>query len=566
MQAFKDLGLNDDLIQGITQLGFEVPTPVQAAVIPAALQTSTDFIALAQTGTGKTAAFGLPLLQHIDPNLRKVQALVLCPTRELCIQVAGDLVDYSQFAHQYKVVAVYGGASIDLQIKSLRAGAQIIVATPGRLIDLIERRAVNLEAMARLVLDEADEMLNMGFKEALDTILASATQKKSVWLFSATMSNEIRRIASNYMENPVEINVGGKRNQANENIEHTYYLCRPDDRYATLKRLVDAHPGIYGLIFCRTKADTKEIADQMTRDGYNSDALHGDLSQSDRDRVMSRFREGSLQLLIATDVAARGIDVDGISHVIHYGLPDDVEVYTHRSGRTGRAGKKGTSVLIVTTKFEPRIREIERITKSTVKRLPIPSGEQVCQQQLMQIVNNIKEIEVREEEIAPFMEQINEQLAELTKEELIARFASVEFNRFLSYYKNSIDLNIYPKLAKKRFGDSERSDSRSSERFRRVFVNIGEMDGVTPRDFLRVMSRKIGIEAENIGQIEVKKSFMHFDVDHAFFEQAKTGLQQLDVNGRKVRVDDATSSSRDTYGGTGGGSRHGKDDKKRKRR
>ena len=357
MSSFKELGLDDDLLEGITSMGFETPTPVQELVIPVALTTDEDIIALAQTGTGKTAAFGLPLLQRIDPKDHGVHALILCPTRELCVQVASDLEKYAEFARQYKVVAVYGGASIETQIRQIKAGAQIIVATPGRLMDLLTRKAVRLDAVERVVLDEADEMLNMGFKEAVDFILGAALNRKSIWLFSATMPDAVRSIAKDYMNNPQELSTG-KRNQINENIEHQYYVCRADDRYATLKRVVDANPGIYGLIFVRTKVEAKEVAEQMIRDGYNSDALHGDLAQADRDRVMQRFRENNLQLLIATDVAARGLDVQNISHVINYGLPDEIEVYTHRSGRTGRAGKTGISISIVTPKYEEKVLQI----------------------------------------------------------------------------------------------------------------------------------------------------------------------------------------------------------------
>jgi ATP-dependent RNA helicase DeaD len=534
MHEFQSFGLQEDLLKGIAELGFSTPTPVQALVIPTALTSQSDIVALAQTGTGKTAAFGLPLLQLIDPTERAVQALVLCPTRELCVQVASDLANYSKFAQQYKIVPVYGGASIDRQITQLKS-AHIVVATPGRLIDLLERRALRLDSLRRLVLDEADEMLNMGFKDDLDTILASATNKKSVWLFSATMSHEVRSIANNYMTSPIELQAG-KRNQVNENIEHRYYVCRSDDRYLTLKRIVDAQPGIFGLIFCRTKAETKEIADQMTRDGYNSDALHGDLSQSDRDRVMNRFREGALQLLIATDVAARGIDVDGISHVIHYGFPDDIEVYTHRSGRTGRAGKTGVSVAIVSSKFEHRAREIERMAKITMARHDIPSGEVVCEQQLLHIIHNIHKTEVQTAEIQPFMPQILAELEDLTKEELIARFCSVEFNRFLSYYKNAPDLN----MGSRRRTSIDGGAGGNNSGLQRIFVNIGELDGVDKKTFMRFLTHDAGVPAQAIGSVDIKKAYMHFDIAAEYFPATKTALLQLQFNGRTIRVDDAT--------------------------
>jgi ATP-dependent RNA helicase DeaD len=540
MTAFKNLGIDDDLLQGIEALGFETPTPVQELVIPTALQSDDDIIALAQTGTGKTAAFGLPLLQRIDPSERGIQALIMCPTRELCVQVANDLVNYSQFAHQYKVVAVYGGAGIEGQIRQIKAGAQIIVATPGRLMDLMTRKAVRLDRVQRVVLDEADEMLNMGFKEAIDFILGAAEERESIWLFSATMPDEVRSIAANYMENPKEISTG-KRNQTNENIEHIYYVCRADDRYAALKRVVDAHPGIYALIFCRTKIEAKEIAEQMIRDGYNSDALHGDLAQADRDRVMQRFREGNLQLLIATDVAARGLDVSNISHVINYGLPDEIEVYTHRSGRTGRAGRTGVSISIITPKFEERIRLIERKTKATITKKSIPTGIEVCEQQLYQIVNNIHNQEVHHEEIEPYMARITEELKDLSKEELIKRFASVEFNRFLAYYRNAPDINVYPKGDKRGASARPVAGSGGSGQMTRLFANVGDMDGVTKKDFIKLLSRTFGVPTQAIGHIDLNRAYMHFDLDAAYINVVRQGLSEFTINGRRIRVDDASA-------------------------
>jgi ATP-dependent RNA helicase DeaD len=540
MNAFQNLGIADDLLQGIVALGFETPTPVQEAVIPIALEGDTDIIALANTGTGKTAAFGLPLLQRIDPKERSVQALIMCPTRELCVQVASDLENYSKFAHQYKVVAVYGGAGIEGQIRQIKAGAQIVVATPGRLMDMMSRKAIRMDAIQRVVLDEADEMLNMGFKEAIDFILAAATDRKSIWLFSATMPNEVRSIAANYMEKPRELTVGGK-NQTNANIEHQYYVCRPDDRYAALKRVVDANPGIYALIFCRTRAETKEVAEQMIRDGYNSDALHGDLGQSDRDRVMQRFRENNLQLLIATDVAARGLDVSNISHVINYGLPDEIEVYTHRSGRTGRAGKTGVSITIITPKFEDRIAQIERKTKAKVTKLSLPTGMEVCEQQLFHIIRGIHEQEVHYAEIEPFMEKIQDELKDLTKEELIKRFASVEFNRFLSYYRNAPDINVYPRGDKR--GIRPQSTGVSSGQMQRLFVNVGEMDGVGKKEFIQLLSRNFGVPSSGIGHIDMNRAYMHFDLDNAYITVVRQGLSEFTINGRRIRVDDASASN-----------------------
>jgi ATP-dependent RNA helicase DeaD len=579
MILFKQLGLNDDLLKGIEELGFQTPTPVQELVIPTALTSTQDIVALAQTGTGKTAAFGLPLLQLIDPSVRGVQALILCPTRELCVQVSSDLVNYSKYAHQYKATAVYGGASIDTQIRQLRAGTNIVVATPGRLVDLIERGAIDLGKVRRFVLDEADEMLNMGFKDALDIILAAAENKESVWLFSATMSGEVRHIAKNYMNTPLELGVG-RRNQTNENIEHVYYVCRPDDKYSALKRIVDSNPGIFGLIFCRTKIDTKEIAEQMTRDGYNSDALHGDLSQNDRDRVMNRFREGTLQLLIATDVAARGIDVNDITHVINYGLPDDIEVYTHRSGRTGRAGKKGTSISIITPKYEDRIRDIERMTKAKFLRLPIPSGVEVCEKQLMHIIKNVHDAEVKDSEIEPFLPAIYEELKDLTKEDLIKRFASLEFNRFLSYYKDAFDLN--PSQRRRPMMDNNRGDFRDNRdnrdsrpafqpqnngQYQRFFVNIGEMDGINKKDFINLLANDFNVPFSAVGRIDIKKSYMHFDIEPQYGEKVARGFSGSQMGGRKVRIDSATEkagefSEKKPYDRP----KFGFDDKKKKRK
>jgi ATP-dependent RNA helicase DeaD len=551
MNEFKELGLREDLLKGIEELGFQSPTPVQALVIPTALVSSADIVALAQTGTGKTAAFGLPLLQLIDPTVRGIQGLILCPTRELCMQVAQDLANFSKFAHQYKVTPVYGGASIDTQIRQIKAGTQIIVATPGRLIDLINRGAVHLDQTKRLVLDEADEMLNMGFKDDLDTILSSCSNRQSTWLFSATMSNEVRHIARNYMQDPMELSVGN-RNQTNANIEHVYYLCRPDDRYLTLKRIVDSNPGIFGLIFCRTKAETKEVADQMTRDGYNSDALYGDLSQNDRDRVMKRFRDGTLQLLIATDVAARGIDVSDITHVINYGLPDDIEVYTHRSGRTGRAGKTGISITITTSRYEIRIKDIERMSKAKFTKKNIPTGNEVCEMQLMHIIKNIHEQEVKHAEIEPFLPAIYAELEDLSKEELIKRFASMEFNNFLAYYKNSADLNVYPRSGvgavrgrvEPRGSFSTQggngSNNGTGNGMQRLFVNIGEMDGMTRKEFIHVLSREYSVPAASIGQIDIKKSYMHFDIHTSYADAVKHNMSGLRLNNRKIRVDFAT--------------------------
>lgn len=541
MMTFEELGLNDKLLQGIYALGFQNPTPIQESVIPTALTTNDDIVALAQTGTGKTAAFGLPLLQRSNPEAKHVQALILCPTRELCVQVAGDLANYAQAAHQYKVVAVYGGAPIDQQIRQLKSGAQIIVATPGRLVDLLARQVVSLDHVERVVLDEADEMLNMGFREALDIILEAIPPKRAVWLFSATMPEEVRRISKLYMKNQQELSAG-PQNKGNENIEHIYYVCRADDRYSTLKRIVDATPGIYGLVFCRTKNETKEVAEQMIRDGYNADALHGDLVQDDRDRVMNRFREGNLQLLVATDVAARGIDVSDISHVINYNLPDESEIYTHRSGRTGRAGRKGISISLVTGRQEERIRQIERKLRVPFARKPIPTGKEVCEKQLFHIIQNIHDQKVEHAAIEPFLPRIYEALADISKEELIKRFASVEFNRFLEYYRNAPDINPGSAQGKKSGVASGAGKPASTGHggLQRLFVNIGSMDGVTKGEFLKLLDKELGIPSRAVGQIDINKTCLHVEVEAGYIPVLKEGLEEFSVNGRTVRVDDAT--------------------------
>ncbi|MEZ4920211.1 MAG: DEAD/DEAH box helicase [Saprospiraceae bacterium] len=562
MVNFQELGLREDLLQGIAELGFQQATPIQELVIPAALEEDNDFIALAQTGTGKTAAFGLPLLQRCNPDLKHLQGLILCPTRELCVQVANDLGNYAKHSKKIKVVAVYGGAAIEPQVRQIKAGAQIVVATPGRLVDLLQRQVANMDYVERVVLDEADEMLNMGFKDALDIILEAVPERQAIWLFSATMPNEVRRIARDYMDDPVELSVGAT-NQTNTDIEHEYYMCRADSRYMALKRIVDANPGIYGLIFCRTKNETKDVAEQMIRDGYNADALHGDLVQADRDRVMNRFREGNLQLLVATDVAARGIDVSDISHVINYNLPDEPEVYTHRSGRTGRAGRKGISISLVTGRQEDRIRQIERKSKASFTRKQIPTGHEICEKQLFHIIKNIHDQKVAESDIDPFLPKIYKELEDLSKEELIKRFASVEFNRFLEYYRDAPEINIGGKGERGEKGKSSKGASAEAKRngMQRLFVNIGLMDGVTKKEFLKLLAGDLGVPGQAIGEIDIKKSCLHVNIESKYVKPVWTGLEEFTINGRPVRVDEA----RETGGSGGGGGRFNKPDRGHKR-
>jgi len=468
MKSFDSLGLSGQLVESIRQLGFETPTPIQEKAIPILLQGNLDFVGLAQTGTGKTAAFGLPLLELVDENNRATQALVIAPTRELSVQITNDLERFSASYKKLNIVTVYGGASIRDQIIKVKRGAQIIVATPGRLIDLLERKVVNLTTIQFIVLDEADEMLNMGFKEDIDAILSTTPEDKNVWLFSATMPREVREIAKNYMRNPQELTMG-ERNQGNENIDHQYIVVDDRDKYLALKRFVDNTPDIFGVVFCRTKVDTQKIAEHLIKDGYNADALHGDLSQQQRDRVMKSFKNKTLQLLVATDVAARGIDVNNITHVVHMNMPDEMEFYTHRSGRTARAGKKGISLAIISKKEIGRVQQIERSLKRKFTKVMVPTGDEVCQNKLLALVHKVKEVEVNEEEIDSFLPEVYHELRDLSKEDIIKRFASIEFNRFLEYYRDARDLN---KSEKRTFEFTEEDDRYMTGD--RVFINVGK--------------------------------------------------------------------------------------------
>ncbi|MCE1155912.1 MAG: DEAD/DEAH box helicase [Bacteroidales bacterium] len=519
--TFKELNLREEILSAIDELGFEFPMPVQEKVIPFMLENDADLVALAQTGTGKTAAFGLPILNMIDPYQKQVQALVLSPTRELCIQIANDLKNFSKFL-KTRVVPVYGGEDIRTQLKQLDNTPQIIVATPGRLIDLIDRGKVRLENIRYLVLDEADEMLNMGFKEDIETILATTPASRRTTLFSATMPAEIARIAKKYMKEYTEITVGN-RNSGSDNVSHSFYVSQAEQRYLVLKRIVDLNPDIYGIVFCRTRQETKEVADHLMRDGYNADALHGDLSQAQRDTVMQKFRIRNLQLLVATDVAARGLDVSDLTHVINYNLPDDVEVYTHRSGRTGRANKKGVSVSIIHSKEKFKIRDIERMLGKKFEQQQIPNGLEVCKKQLFHLIDKMQNVEVNEEQIAPYMTQIMKQLEYLDKTELLKRFVSLEFNRFLDYYKDSEDLNYHEKERGPRKERDER-DGRSGgredsgdKRFRRgqkvrLKVNLGNREGINPKRLLGIINDIVGDKTISVGDIEVTNKFTFFDV------------------------------------------------------
>jgi ATP-dependent RNA helicase DeaD len=528
--TFKEMNLKGEVLAAIEELGYENPMPVQEQVIPFMLTQTDDLVALAQTGTGKTAAFGLPILNMIDTERNQVQALVLSPTRELCIQITNDLKNYSKNLRGLRIVAVYGGEDIRTQLRQLDRQPQIVVATPGRLIDLIERKKVDLVNVGFLVLDEADEMLNMGFKDDLESILERTPQTRRTMLFSATMPKEIANIARRYMKNYQEITIG-TRNSGAENVEHIYYVSQARQRYLVLKRIVDLNPDVYGIVFCRTRQETKEVAEKLMHDGYNADALHGDLSQPQRDSVMQKFRIRNIQLLVATDVAARGLDVSDLTHVINYNLPDDVEVYTHRSGRTGRANKKGVSVSIIHSKEKFKIKDIENMLKKKFEQQQIPNGLEVCKKQLFHLIDRMQQVEVSEEQIDPYISQIMKQLEYLSKEEILKRFVSLEFNRFLDYYKNAEDLNIPERSPREKNergakdnrndrsvrgerNNNDRNNGRNSERGKRIRlkINIGDSQGINSKRLLGIINDVTDDRSINIGNIEVTNKFSFFDL------------------------------------------------------
>ena len=556
---FNELGLKDTILSAITDMGYESPTPIQQEAIPYLLDNQGDLIGLASTGTGKTAAFGLPLLNQIETDSKNTQGLIICPTRELCIQISKDLNTYAKNIRGINIVPVYGGTDIVKQIRQIERGAQIIVATPGRLLDLINRRKIKLGEVEAVILDEADEMLNMGFKEDIDSILEKTPDYKNVWLFSATMPKEVSRIAKNYMEQPFEITVGGK-NETNKNIEHHYYVVKERDRFQALKSIIDFNPNIYGLIFCRTRRDTAAVADKLMAGGYNAEPLHGDLSQAQRDRVMQKFRSKTLQILVATDVAARGIDVDDITHVIHYQLPEDVENYTHRSGRTARAGKKGTSIALINTKEGRRIKSIERIIKSQFDLKKVPSPSEIVETQLSSLINGITDAEVDSSRIEKYMPVLMEQLEDYSKEDLIKRFVSAEFNKFLSYYENSRDLN-----ASQRSGGNDRDDYGSRKRGsrdrgdrndankQRFFLSLGRKDGFNHGALLRLLCDNTGVNKSDIGKIDILDSFSFFDADKKETETILRKMQGIDFEGSMLNVEKTKNRDENRGGGNSGG-------------
>lgn len=576
MLTFEETGLRSEIITAVTELGYESPTKIQEEAIPSILTQENDLIALAQTGTGKTAAFGLPIVHKVNPDLKEVQALILCPTRELCIQIQKDLESFAKYLPKLNLIAVYGGTPIYNQIRGLRRGCHVVVGTPGRTLDLINRGELKVENIHYLVLDEADEMLNMGFQKDLDAILAETPEEKQTFLFSATMPHEIARISKKYMDSPVEISVG-ERNSGSKDVSHEFYMVHARDRYEALKRIADIHPDIYGIIFCRTKRDTKDVARKLTQDGYDVDALYGDLTQAQRDEVMGQFRSGNLQLLVATDVAARGIDVNELTHVINYELPDDLEVYIHRSGRTGRAGNTGVSISIIHTRETRKIRQLEQMAGKKFTRKMVPTGKEICERQLLNLVDKVGKIDVNEQQIAPYLPAVYEQLESLSREELIQRFISVEFNRFLTYYKHARDLNVnYRERSdrysrsnnngrdRERYGNKEngrRGDRRLSGSFKGYYVNLGYKNQMSPTVLINLVNELLPRKRVRIGKIDINKKRTYFEVDQRFSRDLSNAFKNADYEGITLNLEVAEKESsfkQDDY-------RH-EDDGKRKRK
>lgn len=561
---FKDLNLNASILQATDELGFVNPTPVQEKVIPILLEQECDLVALAQTGTGKTAAYGLPIIQNINPNSSHIEALILSPTRELCIQIAKDCTNFAKYLPKMNVVSIYGGASMDRQRQELQKGAKIVCATPGRMLDMIKRKYINISNVRYVVLDEADEMLNMGFKEDLDSILQHTPEQKNTLLFSATMSRDVENIASNYMDRPLKVTLGEKNSGA-DNVKHYYYTVHAKDRYLALKRIADFYPSIYAIVFCRTRIETQDVADMLIRDGYNADSLHGDLSQAQRDHVMSRFRNKNLQILVATDVAARGLDVNNLTHVINYNLPDDFEIYTHRSGRTGRADKTGISIAIVNLKEKSKLKYIEKSMGKQFTQVPVPTGDMVCRKQLFHFMDHLESTEINLDEIDDYVQIINKKFAYIEKEDLIARLVSLELSRLLQYYKNVPDLNI-PEESER--GSKGRKDSgsrfESENKFTTLQINIGKRDNVAVDKLIRIINEKTNNRDIKIGKIDIYESCSKFDVDPKFAEEVIQKFKGFVFQNREVGVIEGGQSKRRE--GSRGGERHERTDWKDRKR
>jgi len=550
LKTFEELGVAAPILKAIQELGYESPMPVQEEVIPYLLGDDNDVIALAETGMGKTAAYGIPVLQKIDISVYQPQALVLSPTRELCLQIADDLNDYSKYIDHLRVLPVYGGSSIESQIKTLKRGVHVVVATPGRLLDLMNRKTVDLSMVKNVILDEADEMLNMGFIESIDAILAEVPANRNMLLFSATMPQGIAGLTKKYMNSPKEI-VIGKKNEGNKNIRDIYFMVRAQDKYLALKRIVDYYPNIYGIVFCRTRKETQEIADNLIKDSYNADSLHGELSQAQRDYVMQKFRIRNLQILVATDVAARGLDVNDLTHVINYGLPDEIELYTHRRGRTGRAGKTGVSIAICHIKEKGKIREIERVINKKFEKGSIPNGHDICEKQLFNLVDEIEKVQVNEEEIATLMPQIFRKLEWLDKEDIIKRIVSLEFNRMIDYYKDADEIeqvdehevrNRDRDLNKNGNRDRNGSKSYDAEKgYSRFFFNFGKTDGLNPNMLIEMINKCVPGKVR-VGRIDLHDSFSFFEVEESQADRVTKLMNGFEVDGRKISVEPAQAN------------------------
>jgi ATP-dependent RNA helicase DeaD len=547
MNEFESLGLNENLVKAVADLGFDTPTPIQSKAIPVLLSGTTDFVGLAQTGTGKTAAFGLPLLQLVEPENKYPQALIVCPTRELCLQICNDLQEFKKYSRNIIAEPVYGGASIVMQIRALKKGVHIVVATPGRLIDMIERKAIDLQKVKYVVLDEADEMLNMGFRDDIDFVLKNTINRESIWLFSATMPAEVRAISQNFMHNPKEVTVG-KKNTANVNIDHQYFITPAQSRFETLKRLVDFNPGIYGIIFTRTKADAQEITERLVKEGYDIEALHGDLTQQQRDRVMQRFREKSIQLLIATDVAARGIDVEGITHVINFELPDDIEVYTHRSGRTARAGKSGICISICHSREAFKIRQLEKMTNAQFHRLDIPSGKDVCRKQFFYFMDKLINADTSSGDYETYIPDLQKKFENISKEDVLKRVAALEFNHFLKYYENADDLNVKNDVRERRFDNNshdrgatrrERPSYQRDNGYTRLFINLGIKDGFYKGSFLQFILDESNLKKEVLGKIDLRDMNAWVEIDKSVAGKMIKSMDGKSYNGRLIRMNEA---------------------------
>jgi len=552
--TFEETGLKPEILKAIAEMGFENPTPIQEATISHLISSTQDLVALAQTGTGKTAAFGLPVINNISMQVKEVQSLILCPTRELCLQITRDMDKYSKYIPGFKTIPVYGGADITKQIRELKAGGQVVVGTPGRVHDLIRRKLLNISAIRWLILDEADEMLTMGFKEELDAILATTPAEKQTLLFSATMPLGISEIKSKYLNNASEISVG-KRNAGAENVEHHYYVVQARDKYATLKRIADNYPDCYAIVFCRTRMETREVAEQFMADGYNADALHGDLSQAQRDQVMARFRSKQLQMLIATDVAARGLDVTELTHVINYSMPDDPEVYIHRSGRTGRAGKSGISVSIVHLKETGRLKQIEKLARKKFERKMVPGGDEICEKQLFHLVDRVLNVEINDGHIDKYVPQILEKFEDMSKAEIVKHFVSLEFNQLLDYYKNARDLNVKAELPRDSFGRNDRGD-RGGDRlsFTKLFINAGKKQNLNASGLIGLINEYSNRRSIEIGKIDIQRKFSFFEVDSNFERDLIKALNNVVIEGHVINIGKVESTAGQQATSEGGGS------------